>query len=148
MRWFIEVILFFQFLSNPHYENDKFLKKAIILFYSNIGLAHTMVEIFSYIILYHYIATHNNTNMQQILAQSEIKARNNVNAISLTGLVMGWLMEVWYVIAGGFLGYVLDRNMLREVSSILKFYEFYFIPLVQIHTSAPLKRFRINSKKC
>jgi hypothetical protein len=123
------------------------LKKAIILFYSNIGLAHTMVEIVSYMILYHYIATHNNKNMHQILAQSEIKARNNVNAISLTGLVMGWLMEVWYVIAGGFLGYVLDRNILREVSSMLKFYEFYFIPLVQIHTSAPLKRFRINSKK-
>jgi hypothetical protein len=109
-----------------------------------IGLAQTIVEISSYLILYQYLSSHNNKNMGQILKQSEINARNKVNAISLMGLVMGWFMEFWYVFLVGVLGYVFEKNLLREVSSVLKYFEFFLVPLVQIHTSAPLKKFRMN----
>jgi hypothetical protein len=82
--------------------------------------------------------------MKQILKQSDINARNRSNAISLLGLVTGWLMEVSYLFAVGVLHLVLDRNSVREISSTLKYFEFYFIPLVQIYSSKPLKQYWQN----
>jgi hypothetical protein len=112
-----------------------------------VGLGYTTVEISSYVILFYFIAKHDNKTAIGVLHQSVIKKRNRVNAISLTGLVTGWLMEVWYIFLVGFLSLVMDRNVLREVSAVLKYYEFYLIPLVQVHTSDPLKKFRLSSKQ-
>ena len=50
-------------------------------------------------------------------------------------------MEVWYIIIVGFLTNFFDMNILREVGTVLKYYEFYLVPLVQIRTSVPLKNF-------
>ena len=69
------------------------------------------------------------------------RMRQRVNAISLTGLVATWLMEVWYILFVGFFSIFFRMNFVREVWSIIKYYEFYFIPLVQIHTSPPIKRY-------
>ncbi len=144
MCYEVSIISCFQTLSNPNYENELFWNSILIVTFSMIGLAQTIVEISSYLILYQYLSSHNNKNMGQILKQSEINARNKVNAISLMGLVMGWFMKFWYVFLVGVLGYVFDKNLLREVSSVLKYFEFFLVPLVQIHTSAPLKKFRMN----
>jgi hypothetical protein len=132
-------------LADPNYENEKSFKKTILLYFTILGFAHQVIEIASYAILFHYIASHNNNNaMSQILKQSDIKARNRSNAISLLGLVTGWLMEVSYLFAVGVLHFVLDRNSVREISSTLKYFEFYFIPLVQIYSSKPLKQYWQN----
>jgi hypothetical protein len=131
-----------QYLADPKYENEKSIKKTILLYFTILGFAHQVIEIASYAILFHYIASHNNNNaMNQILKQSDIKARNRSNAISLLVLITGWMMEISYLIAVGVLSFVMDRNTVREISSILKYYEFYLIPLVQIYTSTPLKQF-------
>jgi hypothetical protein len=112
------------------------------LYFTFFGFAHQIIEIVSYAILYHYIARHDNSNsLKQILKQSDIKARNRSNAISLLGLVAGWMMEISYLFAIGVLSFILEQNIVREIFSVLKYYEFYLIPLVQIYTSNPLKQF-------
>jgi hypothetical protein len=108
-----------------------------------IGLGHTTVEIASYFILFHYIVQHDNKTAIGVLQQSVIKKRNRVNAISLTGLVMGWLMKVWFIILVGILSLFIDSHVLREVSTVLKHFEFYLVPLVQVHTSDSLKKSRV-----
>jgi hypothetical protein len=110
-------------------------------------LSHTIVEISSYFILFHYIAQHDNKTAIGVLHQSVIKKRNRVNAINLTGLVMGWQMEVWFIILVGILSLFIDSHVLGEVSTVLKHFEFYLVPLVQVHTSDPLKKSRVSFMK-
>jgi hypothetical protein len=142
---FLTLFFIFQNLTDSQYKTEKSFKKLILYFFLTFGLAHQFIEISSYVILYHYIASHNNNEqMKQILKQSDINARNRSNAISLLGLVTGWLMEVSYLFAVGVLHFVLDRNSVREISSTLKYFEFYFIPLVQIYSSKPLKQYWQN----
>jgi hypothetical protein len=117
----------------------------LYLLWSLIGLGHTTVQIASYFILFHYIVQHDNKTAIGVLQQSVIKKRNRVNAISLTGLVMGWLMKVWFIILVGILSLIIDSYVLREVSTVLKQFEFYLVPLVQVHTSDPMKKFRLSA---
>ena len=126
--------------ADPNYNRHKTFLKMIFLLYAIIGFIFNMVEICSYIILYHFVTSQNN-NVERILDPSVIRIRNRANAISLTGLFAGWLMEFWYVILLGFLSPIFDSNILREVSTVLKYFEFFFIPLVQINSSPPIKRF-------
>ena len=115
-----------------------------------LGIGLTTIEITSYIILYYHISCHNNNkSIQQILDQKTLKIRNRSNAISLTGLFVTWAMEVWYILLVSLVSLVInDANWFREVAALIKCYEFYFIPLVQIYTSAPIKRFQntLNQK--
>jgi hypothetical protein len=68
--------------------------------------------------------------------------RNRANAISLTGLFATWCLEICYIIFGGLLSIVVtDSNFIREFVSALIPFEYYFIPLVQIYTSAPIRKF-------
>ena len=107
---------------------------------------HSAAEISSYAILFHYICQHDNRIANTVLKPSVVQSRNRANAINLTGLVLGWLTEVWYVVLVGIVSLVTERNAYRELAAILKVYEFYLIPLVQVHTSDPLKKFRANQK--
>jgi len=50
-------------------------------------------------------------------------------------------MEVCYVLLVGFLKVIFDSNLPREITTILKYYDYFLIPLVQIYSSAPIKRF-------
>ena len=134
-------------MSDPHNASKKFVRRAIVILYAIVGFSYTMVEIISYIFLYYYITFHNNNAIANgVLDASVIRMRNRANAISLTGLFAGWLMEVWYIVFVGFLSATLDSNLVREVSTVLKYYEFYLIPLVQIHSSPPIKRFMMAFK--
>ena len=120
---------------------------ATVFFFLGIGL--TTIEITSYIVLYYHISCHNNNKtIQQILDKNTIKNRNRTNAISLTGMFLSWAWEVWYLLLVGIISLVInDANWFRELATLIKCYEFYFIPLVQIYTSAPIKRFKNNLDK-
>ena len=109
--------------------------------FSLVGVVYTTIEILSYTIIFHYIRNHNNNNTVGIIDPSIVKMRNRINAISLSGLFAGWLMEVWYIVLVGFLSLMFDSKLLREVSTVLKYYEYYLIPLVQIHSSPPIRKF-------
>ena len=138
--------LLFQSFSEPYWLNNNRVRKFINLMFFASTLAHLTVEISSYIILFCYISQHDNKIAKNVLKPSVIKSRNRANAVNLTGLVLGWLMEVWYIFLVGVLSFILDQNAFWEVSALLKYYEFYLIPLVQVHTSPALKKFRINSE--
>ena len=123
------------------------MRRAIVILYAIVGFSYTMVEIISYIFLYYYITFHNKIAIANgVVDASVVRMRNRANAISLTGLFAGWLMEVWYIVFVGFLSVTLNSNLVREVSTVLKYYEFYLIPLVQIHSSPPIKRFMMAFK--
>jgi hypothetical protein len=89
---------------------------------------------------------HDNKVMKNILQASVIKKRNQVNAISMTGQIAAWLMEVWYAFLIGFLSVFYNVDILREVASLLKSYEFALIPLVEIYASPPIREFTADRK--
>ncbi len=128
-------------MTDSHFVYNQQYWKTIYLIYAAVGFTFNLVEITSYIILYHFISVHNNQNTVMILEPSVIRMRNRSNAISLTGLFAGWTMEVWYVILLGFMTQILDSTFLREVPTVLKYYEFFLIPLVETHSSPPIIKF-------
>ena len=81
--------------------------------------------------------------MAIIVIQPEVlKLRNKRNAISMIGLLASWLMELWYIIIGGLLTAIIkDPVYVRDVSTLIKMLEFVLLPLVQILSSEPIKRF-------
>ena len=84
---------------------------------------------------------HNNNIAANILRREVIKQRNRTNAITMVGLFLTWLMELSYyslVVILMTLGY--DGHS-REIATIIKMFEFSLVPLVQIMTSPPLRRF-------
>ena len=89
---------------------------------------------------------HDNKVMKNILQASVIKKRNQVNAISMTGQIAAWLMEVWYAFLIGFLSVFYNVDILREVASLLKSCEFALIPLVEIYASQPIREFTADRK--
>jgi hypothetical protein len=97
----------------------------------------------SYIILYHHIWKHNNNQSEDnILDENTIKYRNRVNAVSISGLFATWLMEVLHILTMLFAFFIFnDQNLVREVAGSIQYYQYYLIPLAQVKTSAPIKRY-------
>jgi hypothetical protein len=96
----------------------------------------------SYLILYHHLWNHNNKIVVGVVDANVIKMRNRANAISITGLFAGWIMEIWYLVLAGFLLFIVnDNTSIRQVISCVRMYEFFLIPLVQLYTSPPMKKF-------
>ena len=145
----VGLILYSQKVTTDKESSIKFWTSwfATVFFFLGIGL--TTIEITSYIVLYYHISCHNNNKtIQQILDKNTIKNRNRTNAISLTGMFLSWAWEVWYLLLVGIISLVInDANWFRELATLIKCYEFYFIPLVQIYTSAPIRRFKNNLDK-
>jgi hypothetical protein len=50
-------------------------------------------------------------------------------------------ISTWYAFLVGFLPVFYNMDSLREVSSLLKNIEFFLIPLVEVHTSKPIRDF-------
>jgi hypothetical protein len=136
-----------QELSDPDDSHRKFLQKPIFIGYVTMGALYTVVEISSYVILFHFIHNHNKQNVLGLLDQSAIQKRTRENAISLTGLFAGWLMEVWYIGLVGFFAIISDGNLPREVATVFKYFEFYLIPLVEIQTSPAIRRFMTTMRE-
>ena len=143
------MILYSQKVTTDKESSIKFWTSwfATVFFFLGIGL--TTIEITSYIILYYHIICHNNNkSTQQILDQKTLKIRNRSNAISLTGLFVTWAMEVWYILLVSLVSLVInDANWFRELATLIRCCECYFIPLIQVYTSAPIKRFKNNLDK-
>ena len=111
------------------------------IFIAALGGIFSMIEIACYIVIYLHIDVHNNTVAIQLLDPSVIRVRNRTNSITLTGQVMSWFMELWYIVLIGFISNMFNPASLREVAPFFKTFEFFLVPLVQIYTSPPIKRF-------
>ena len=122
-------------------------RQRIITGFSTLGVTLTLLEIFSYIILFHHIKCHNNDVASNVLAPAVIQQRNAANAIGLAGQFAGWVMEVWYLVLVGLLSSIYNMDAVREYSSLLKDLEFALIPLVEVWTSAPIRSYLVKTTK-
>jgi len=96
----------------------------------------------SYIFLFHHLWEHNKNIASTVLDANIIRQRNKANAINLTGLFATWVTELVYPVFVGLLFFVVSgHNDVRDATSCLKLFDYFLIPLIQIHTSPPLKRF-------
>ena len=120
-------------------------KKATVVTFAMTGFISNLVEIICYVDLFRYIYNHNKMAIG-LLDMSTIKRRNQVNAVSLIGLFGGWLLEVWYILFVIILFLLFEASWVHEMVAIVKYYEFYFIPLIQIQTSAPIMGFIDKTK--
>jgi hypothetical protein len=139
------------FLKQESTTNSKVLTKKyksfIRVIVGAVGIVLTVIEVLCYVLFFYHIYKHNQTVASQVLEPSIIKKRNKRNAISMTGQLAGWIMEGWHVVLIGFLTPIFDLDSLRNVSSLLKNFEFAFIPLVQIWSSVPIKKYLLKSNE-
>ena len=115
-------------------------RKEILIIIAVVGIFFTLLEMFCYIIFFHHLTQHNKNIAANILKPSVIKHRNQINAISMLGLFACWLLEVWYMILVGILAIEFDMDWVKEVSATLKDFDFVWIPLLQIVTSASMRK--------
>ena len=118
-----------------------YLKKAMVRASFICGGIFTLVELCCYLAYFHFIYNHDNNVAAAVISQSTLKTRNKTNAISMVGQVTSWIMEIWYIVLVGLLSTMFQIDLLREVSVLIKASEYFLIPLVQILTSAPIKRY-------
>jgi hypothetical protein len=117
-------------------------KSKIFLLLTTLGTFENLMEMSSYLILYHYLWKHDNQNASRILNQKVITMRNRTNALSLTGLFITLIMEVLFLVLVGFFSlFFEDHNMFRDLGALILMYEYLFIPLAQIYTSPPIRKF-------
>ncbi len=107
---------------------------------SSIGMCLTMLEMVCYIIFFHHVAHHNNSIAATVLQPSVIKERNNTTAISMLGLFMVWLLKMCYFFLIGLFTTFYEMEWLREYSSVVKDFDFVWIPWIEIMTSAPIRK--------
>ena len=119
-------------------------RQRITAFFSSIGGMLTIIELICYITIFHYLAYHNNNVASAVLSDKVIKQRNKANAISFFGQFAAWIMKVWYVILFGILYAANIGGTAREISILIKDFEFILIPLVEIYTSPPIKFFMLH----
>ena len=117
------------------------IRKKFVKHVASLGLILTLLEVSVYITFFHHIMNHNNNIAASILQPGVIKQRNQTNAVTMFGQLLAWLMEVWYAFFIGILSGFCDIDTLREVASMLKTLEFFLIPLVEVHTSKPIRDF-------
>ena len=122
----------------------KIVKTTVLLLIAAIAFLLNIAELGCYITIFSYLSYINKKNASSVLKPSIIRDRNRSNAISLTGQAIGWVMEVWYIILVGVFSTIYKFELTRELSPIIKLFEFALIPLVEIYTTPPLKSFMGN----
>ena len=116
--------------------------KDAIFYLSSVGALFPTIELACYIAFFHHTIRHDNTVAIIVIQPEVLKLRNKRNAISMIGLLASWLMELWYIIIVGLLTAIIkDPVYVRDVSTLIKMLEFVLLPLVQILSSEPIKRF-------
>ena len=119
--------------------------KDIIFYLSSVGAFFPTVELACYIAFFHHTIHHDNTVAIIVIQPEVLKLRNKRNAISMVGLLASWLMELWYIIIVGLLtAMIKDPVYVRDVATLIKMFEFVLLPMVQIFTSEPIKRFLMS----
>ena len=106
---------------------------------SSAGMCLTMLEMICYIIFFHHVACHNNNIAANVLQPSVIKERNNTTAISVLGLFLVWLVKLCYISSVGLFTTFYEMEWFREYSSLIKDFDFVWIPWIEILTSAPIR---------
>ena len=78
------------------------------------------------------------------MGQAPANLFSRSNAISMLGLFLTWLFEIYYFFGVAFMTNSIEAEKLREFAASLKTAEFAIIPLIQILTSAPMKKFAMG----
>jgi hypothetical protein len=102
----------------------KNVKTTVLLLVAAIGFLLNIAELSCYITIFSYLSFVNKRNASSVLKPSIIRDRNRSNAISLTGQAAGWIMEVWYIILVGVFSTIYKFELTRELSPIIKLFEF------------------------
>lgn len=119
-------------------------RKQVVRFCFIFGGVLTVIELCCYLAYFQYVYYHDNNIAAKIVSEATILSRNKTTAISMVGQIASWFMEIWYIVLVGVLSTMFQVDLLREVSVLIKTTEYFLIPLVQVLTSAPLKRFLKN----
>ena len=117
------------------------MRKSMVRLCFGFGGILTIIELCCYLAYFQYIYHHDNKVAAVVVSQMMIKIRNKSNAISMVGQLTKWIMEVWYIILVGIFSTMFQVDLLREVSVLIRATEYFLIPLVQVLTSPPIKRF-------
>jgi hypothetical protein len=105
-----------------------------------------LVELSCYVVIFAYIYRHNTTVAISLLDAKVIRQRNRQNAISFAGQFATWLLQTFYIVATAVVINISKTGYSRELAVVLKTSEFLLVPLIQIFTSPPLKRFVFKNK--
>ena len=116
-------------------------KLAIVICLTLHGVLFDIIEFSCYIIIFYIIYKHDNFEAVLILKPSVIKQRNQTNAVTLTGQIICFFIEIWFLIIVGLLAILFNEFQMREWAGVIKAVDFFLIPLVMILTSSPLKNF-------
>ena len=100
-----------------------------------------LIEVSSYLVLFHHLYHHDNQVVKSILRPEVIKLRNKKNAISFLGQLSTWILETLYTLLLIYFISWRQKSALRELASFIKLSEFTLIPLVQILCTPPLRAF-------
>ncbi len=122
------------------------MPKDALRYVSFIGGLVTLVELVCYAAFFEYVFRHDNYLAIGIVPASVIQHRNKTNAVSMFGQVLSWFMEVWYILLVGILSTFVKMEFLRGVFVLIKCSEYCLVPMVQILTSAPIRRFWYSRK--
>ena len=121
------------------------MQNFFILLFTGSGIMYNMIEFCCYIIFFVHVINHDNNIAAAVLQKETIRQRNHSNAITMVGLFITWIMELSYL---GWIVVVYSAGFsvkTRELPTILKMFEFSLVPLVQIMTSPPLRKFTHNA---
>ncbi len=65
----------------------------------------------------------------------------------MVGLFASWFLEMWYIVIVGLLTAIFkDPIFVRDISTFVKTLEFVGLPMIQIWTSEPIRRFLHNNQ--
>ena len=116
-------------------------KFPILVITTLCGILYLSIEFYCYFLIFYSVFKHDNTEAIKILKPSVIRQRNQANVISLVGQVLGFVIKLWYMVAIGVLAIPFNAIRVREVSGILKTFDFVAIPLVMILSTSTLRNF-------
>jgi hypothetical protein len=117
------------------------LQKKIVQTCFVFGGIFTTMELLCYLIYFWYIYNHDNKVAALVISKNTLKSRNKINAISMVGQVVSWIIKIWYFVLVGLLTAIFPIDLLREVSVLIKASSYFLIPFVQVLTSAPIMRY-------
>lgn len=136
-------------LIKPDYIFQIQINKSVLPIKTSVMLSLCVLTIFLksvlYIKLFYFLYKHNAViKLANILQPEVLQKRNRKNAITLTGQLAGALVELLYA---GFITLLLIFKInweIREYFSVFKTSEFFILPIIEILTSPPLKKFVFN----
>ena len=99
-----------------------------------------MLEIFCYLIIF-LEQSESTKKVSRYLNETTVKARDRMNAISLSGQFLTWAAGSWYIVLGLIISATDKTDRGRELAAVVRLSQFGIIPAIEIVTSPPLKRF-------